>query len=72
MDHAIYEVDIPLPWQNKTILDINVRKKHNVNILGLKIDGKLMLSITPDTVLKKGMTMLILGTKKDIQKCLKY
>ena len=39
------------------------------DIIGIKRNGILDLSITPATVLVKGETMLVLGRYKDIQKC---
>lgn len=69
--HAIFEVGIPDSWDNKTIMDIDVRKRYNINILAIKNNGQLILSVHPGLLLKAGMTMLVLGTKKDIQKCFK-
>ena len=43
--------------------------KYNITIMALKRDGKLEMSITPDTVLDKDVTMLVLGASRDIQKC---
>ena len=43
------EVTIPPEWMDRTIGEINIRKKYNINILALKKDGKLDMSITPDT-----------------------
>ena len=37
----------------KTVGNIDIRKKYNINIMALKRDGKLEMSITPDTVLDK-------------------
>ena len=53
----------------KTVGNIDIRKKYNITIMALKRDGKLEMSITPDTVLDKDATMLVLGASRDIQKC---
>lgn len=68
-DYAIIEVTIPEHWFGKTIGQIDIRKKYKINIMGLKINGKLDLSIHSDTVLENGATMLVLGNHKDIKKC---
>ena len=68
-DHAIMEVTIPPEWTNRTIGEINIRKKYNINILALKKDGKLDMSITPDTQLCRDESMLVLGKYASIQKC---
>ena len=68
-DHAIFEISIPENWVGKTVGNIDIRKKYNITIMALKRDGKLEMSITPDTVLDKDVTMLVLGASRDIQKC---
>ena len=68
-DHAIMEVTIPPEWMDRTIGEINIRKKYNINILALKKDGKLDMNITPDTQLCRDESMLVLGKYASIQKC---
>ena len=68
-DHAIFEVQVPENWIGRTIGQIDIRKKYSVNIMGIKKDGKLELTISPDIVLEAGETMLVLGRNKDLQKC---
>ena len=68
-DHAIFEISIPENWVGKTVGNIDIRKKYNITIMALKRNGKLEMSITPDTVLDKDVTMLVLGASRDIQKC---
>ncbi len=67
--HAILEVSIPENWLGKSIADLDVRKKYSVNIMGVKKDGELQLTITPDMVLQAGETLLVLGDYKTLQKC---
>ena len=66
---AIFEVTTPEEWIGKTIGQIDIRKKFGINIMAIKQDGKMSLTILPDTVLKADETMLVLGELKDIQKC---
>ncbi len=68
-EFAIFEVITPDNWVGKTIGQIDIRKKFGINIMAIRQDGKVSLTIHPDTVLKEGETMLVLGEYKDIQKC---
>lgn len=68
-EHAVYEVNIPANWLGKTVGQIDIRKKYNVNIMGLRNGERLELTVTPDTVLSPGKTLMVLGRYKDIQKC---
>ena len=68
-DYAIFEMTIPENWLGKTIGQIDIRKKYKINIMALKSNGKINLTVHSDTVLEKEHTMLVLGDHKDIQKC---
>lgn len=68
-DFAIFEVTTPENWVGKTIGQIEIRKKFGINIMAVKSQGKLNLTIHSDTVLEKGETLIVLGEHKDIKKC---
>lgn len=68
-EHAIFEVDLPESWVGKTVVQVDVRRKYGINIMGIKADGKLNLAITPDTVFNPANTILVLGKYRDLQKC---
>jgi len=68
-DYAIFEVYIPEHWNGKTILELDLRRKHNINIMAIKHNDKLNLNLKPDTKLSSNDTMLVLGHHKEIQKC---
>ena len=70
-DHAIYEVTVPKDWVGKTVVQIDIRKRYGINLLAVKQNGIMNLSVTPETVLGEGMTMLVLGARRSIQKCFK-
>lgn len=67
--HAIYEVDLPVNWLGRTVLEVDVRRKYGINIMGVKRDGHLNLTVTPDTIFEEGDTILVLGQYRDLQKC---
>ena len=67
--HAIFEVKVPEGWVGKSIGELNIRRKFGINILGIKHLGKTDVSITPDTVLSREITILALGEYKALQKC---
>lgn len=68
-DHAMFEVQIPKEWLNHTVGQIDIRKRYQINIIGMKKDGKLCLAITPDTMLREGETMLVVGEYENLEKC---
>lgn len=70
-DHAIFEVEVPKNWIGKTVGELDIRKKYNMNILGTKKDEKMSLTVSPNTVLTSDLKLLVLGNFKVIQKCLR-
>lgn len=68
-DHAIYEVPIPKDWLGKSIEKIDIRKKYGINILGVKENGRMNLTVTPETVLSGEKSLMVLGKQKAIEKC---
>lgn len=70
-NHSLYEVNVPPMWTGKTILELDVRKKYQLNIIAVNRSGFMEFSVSPDTVLTAGTTMLVLGEYKALQKCFK-
>ena len=70
-EHAMFEVTVPEEWAGRTIGQIDIRRRFHINIMGVKKGGRLELTLSPDTLLGAGETMLVLGKNKDLQKCFK-
>ena len=68
-DHAMLEIPVPAGWAGRSIGQLDIRKKYSINIIGIKKNGRLELSLSPDVALVSGETMLVLGKNKDLQKC---
>ena len=63
------ELEIPHEWNGKPIVQLDIRKKFGINILGIRENGRLNMSITPDTVLGRNKSILVLGQEKAVHKC---
>lgn len=70
-EYSIFEVEVPLAWIGKTVGQIDIRKKYNINIMAFRQNGKLDASVSPDTLLTDQITLLVLGEYKALQKCFK-
>ncbi len=67
-EHSIFEMSVPKDWVGKTIGELDVRKRYQINILAIKERGIMNAMITPDTKLMANETILMLGKTKDIYK----
>ena len=68
-EHAVVEITVPAEWQGKTVGSLDIRKKYNINIMAVKKQGTINLTITTDTRFSEDESLLILGSNKAIQKC---
>lgn len=66
---SIYELTVPDDWHGKSILELDIRKKYGINILGIREGGRLNMDVTPNTPLSTEKSVLVLGKQKAIQKC---
>lgn len=69
-EYAVYEIEVPKNWFGRTIGELEIRKKYGMNVMGIRESrgGKLDLGITPQTCFDEGMTVLILGNQRKVQK----
>lgn len=67
--HGVFETEIPEEWIDHTIGSLYIRQKYRVNILGIKKNGVLNLTLNPDMKFEKGTTILVIGDYRDIERC---
>lgn len=70
--HSIYEVNIPKEWMGKTIVQLDVRRKYELTIIGIRENDVMSFIVKPDTVLTEDMSLLVLGEYKKLKKCFKF
>ena len=68
-DHAIFEIKVPKEWIGKTVGQIDIRRRYNVNIMGVRQNGKMSVSVTPETMLTEDKSLLVVGDYKTLHKC---
>ena len=44
-DHSIFELSVPKEWEGKTILQLDIRKRYGINILGVRENGVLQMNV---------------------------
>ena len=71
-DHSIYETAVPPAWIGKTIGQLGVRQRHNINILATKQGEELTPIPGGEYCFRGDETILILGDNRDVQKFLHF
>lgn len=60
-DYGIIEVPAPGVWQDKSLIELNVRAKLGLNILAVKRDGCITVSPAADYRIAAGDVLVVLG-----------
>lgn len=70
-EYSIYEIDPPEEWLGKSILELRVRQRYQVNVLAIQRDGTLGPVPDAEHVFTEGETLFIMGDNKVLKKFLK-
>lgn len=70
-DFAVYEINVPKNWIGKSIGGLDVRKKHNMNIIAIKSFGEICSSVLPTYVFRECDNIIVVGKEEDLKKYLK-
>ena len=65
-EYAIYEVAVPAAWEGKSIGELDVRRRHHLNILGIKAADRIDLNISAQTILTANAAVLVAGKQEDV------
>lgn len=66
--YSIAEIYPPDQWIGKTIKELELRSKYNVNVIATKKSGELEISINPEQPLSDGCIIVIMGANEDINR----
>jgi trk system potassium uptake protein TrkA len=67
-EYSIFEIPIMKSWTGRSIEEINVRKKHHINILLVKNGNKIMTLPKADYIFKEDDLVIVLGKSEDVLK----
>ncbi|UZD42911.1 potassium channel family protein [Selenomonas sputigena] len=70
-EYAIYEVPVPRTWAGKSIGELDVRRQHHLNILGIKAGDRIDLNISAQTILAANAAVLVAGKQEDVDHALR-
>ena len=71
-DYSLYELAVPEQWEGKSLLEMDLRKKYGINVLGIRKNGKLDMNVRPEAEFGKNMSVLLLGNDRSVQRCFRY
>ena len=65
-EYSIFEIAVPSEWYRKKIVDVNPRRKYDINILTIKKGHKIISSPNAEYVFEDGDHMVVFGNTENI------
>jgi trk system potassium uptake protein TrkA len=65
-EYAIFEIKIPENWIGKTLKELDIRSRHNINVIGRKVKNDVIPVTSADHVFTEDEHLLIAGRKRDL------
>ena len=66
--YAIFELRVPESWVGKTLAELNIRSRYNINIIGTKEDGAIRPMTSADYAFRLDDHVLVAGSKEDVKR----
>lgn len=70
-EYSIFEIGVPKSWVGRSIIDLDVRSKYNLNVLATLNEGILSPMPSPHHIFTPYERIMVLGEMKDIKKVAK-
>ena len=65
--HSVFEVTVPKPWVGSNLIDLMVRNKYNINVVGVKRGDSFQVPPSPSQNFEDGDIIVIAGQTKAIE-----
>lgn len=66
-DFSIMEIAVPKEWIGKSLQKLDVRRSHNVNVVGIKTGEIVEVNPEPMKPLKEGMVLILVGPNSALE-----
>ena len=63
---SILEIETRPEWCGKTLRELELRKKYNINVLAVKSNGVTDVTFHPDDVITENMKMIVMADKQSV------
>ncbi len=68
---SMIELEVHENWVGKNLIELDLRKKYSINVVAIKQQGEVTLSIDPAMPLTKDMLLLVIADLSKISKLMK-
>ena len=65
---CVVEIRTPSYWVGKTLKELDVRRSHEVNVVGIKEGDRVEITPNPDVPLTEDMILMLIGSNETLEK----
>lgn len=65
--YSLVEMDIPSEWVGKSLIDLKIREKYKLNVIGMKAEDHVTVTIDPYEPLRSGVVLIVVGENKILE-----
>ena len=67
-DYNIEEIKVPSSMSGKSLKELDIRAKLNLNVIAIKSKGRINISPSPDEVVQEGDGLVMIGEKRNLHR----
>ena len=67
-DYSMVEIEVPDRWIGKSLVELNVRERLGINVVGIIVEGKIDVTLDPQKPLPEGGILIVIGSNKVLEK----
>ncbi len=67
-DFSLVETKIPENWVGKRLIDLKIREKHGINVVGIVEDGKMDVTVDPHREMTENSIVVLIGSNEALNK----
>ncbi len=65
---SMAEMKVPAAWEGKSLAQLRIRDTHKINVVAIKKDGEICVSLDPHVPLRQDEMLIMLGNNEDLNR----
>lgn len=65
---SVMEIEAKEEWLGKTLRELELRNKYNINVIAFKNNNAIDVSVNPDTVISSDMRLIVMANQEEIKR----
>mgnify|MGYP003295750286 CR=1 FL=1 len=66
-EYSIVDLSLPASWRNKTLIELNVRARYGISVIGIRRNDNVIINPEPGIRMLEGDILIILGDNMTIE-----